>query len=243
MTDSFYLGAYWKSRPCTLREYIADSKRFLARLGALHPIFQELVITGKAPASGVKLPPDLNNLDELLFRLAPCEDALFTHARPDGSPTLDSTSPMGFLTSYTNAQPPAQKVGVRITAGMDSPRLTNAVVIDLPMGVSEFRDYAFVRRLLETTVDCWAPSRAVVTSSAFRKKLGEPGGSQTIGWMTWFDDPAVCKVLPETIQSEPIAGGLLVTTTQEVISPDRTSHVAVANQIRNSLLKHGILQI
>jgi hypothetical protein len=52
----------------------------------------------------------------------------------------------------------------------------------------------------------------------------------------------VRKVLPGTIQSEPIAGGLLVTTTREVISPDRTSHVAVANQIRNSLLKHGILQ-
>jgi hypothetical protein len=242
MTDSFYLGAYWKSRPCTLREYIVDTKRFLARLGALHPIFQGLVITGKTAASGVKLPPDLNNLDELLFRLAPRDDALFTHAHPDGSPTLDSTSPIGFLTSYANTQPPAQEVSVRITAGMDSPRLTNAVVLTLPMGMSEFQDYAFVRRLLEATVDCWAPSRAVVTSSAFRQKLGEPGGSQTIGWMTWFDDPAVCKVLPETIQCEPIAGGMLVTTTQEVISPDRPGHVAVANQIRSSLFKHGILQ-
>jgi hypothetical protein len=110
------------------------------------------------------------------------------------------------------------------------------------MGVSDFREYAFVRQLLGTTVDCWAPSRAVVTSSAFRKKLGAPGGSQTIGWLTWFDDPTVQKALPETVQSEPLAGGLLVTTTRELISPDIPGHIAIASQIRDSLLKHGLLE-
>lgn len=243
MMDSFYLGAYWKERPCTLREYVADTRRFLARLGELHPVFQGLVITGKTPTSGVKLPTDLSNLEELLFRLAPRDGVLFTHAHSDGSPTLDSECDIGFLTSYSNAEPRVEeKVSLTLTAGASSPWVSNAVVLYLPMGVSEFREYAFVRRLLETVVNCWAPSTVVVSSTAFRKKLGGPGGSQTIGWMTWFAAPAVREALPKGIEVEPLDGGLLVTTTREVISPDAPDHVATASRIRESLREHGLLR-
>lgn len=243
MTNSFYLGAYWKERQRTLREYIADTKRFLARLGELHPVFQGLVLTGRTPSSGVRLLPDLSNVEELLFRLAPRTDVLFTHAHPDGSPTLSSECDIGFLTSYSNAEPRVEeKVSITLTAGASSPSVSNAVVLYLPMGVSEFREYAFVRRLLETVVDCWAPSTAVVSSTAFRKKLGGPGGSHTIGWMTWFADPTVREALPKEIEVEPLDGGLLVTTTREVISPDAPDHVATAIKVRESLKEHGLLR-
>ena len=242
MADSFYLGAYWKQRSCTLREYIAGSKGFLARLGALHPVFQGLMITGKSPSSEVVLQPDLSNLEELIFRCGPHDDDLFSHANPDGSPSLDSEASHGFMTSYSHAKPwEEEDVGISITAGMASPWLTNAVVIDLPKGVREFREYGFVRKLLETTVDCWAPSMAVVTSSSFREKLGDSGGSRTIGWMTWFSDSLVRKALPKGIDHEPLAGGLLVTTAREAVSLEAPAHVATALQIRDHLVRHGFL--
>ncbi len=243
MTDEFYLGAYWQRRSCTLRQYIAGCMRFMARLGALHPVFHELVMTGKTPHSGVKLLRDLSNLENWVFRLGPRGDDLFTHANPDGSPTLDSEAGLGFSTSYGNEKPQSEVgVGVRITAGMDSPWLTNAVVIEMPEGVREFREYDFVKKLLATTVECWEPSMSVVSSHAFREKLGGKGGTQTIGWMTWFKDSSVAKALPKKAERETLSGGVLVTTTREVLSPENPTHVTTALKIRDSLLKHGFLQ-
>jgi hypothetical protein len=48
------------------------------------------MITGKSPSSGVVPRLDLSNLEELIFRCGPHDDDLFSHANPDGSPTLDS---------------------------------------------------------------------------------------------------------------------------------------------------------
>ncbi|HEX8698018.1 MAG TPA: Imm52 family immunity protein [Myxococcaceae bacterium] len=243
MTDKFYLGAYWQHRSCTLREYIAGCMRFMTRLGALHPVFQELVMTGKAPDAGVRLLSDLSNLEELVFQLGPRGDDLFTHAKPDGSPTLDSEGGIGFATSYSNKKRHAEeRVAVSISTGKDSPWLTNAVVIEMPEGVREFREYEFVKKLLETTVECWEPSMAVVTSHALREKLGGKGGTRTIGWMTWFKDSSVAKALPKRAERETLAGGVLVTTAREIISPENPSHVATALQIRDTLLKRGFLQ-
>ena len=243
MTDEFYLGAYWKHRSCTLREYIAGCGRFMARLGALHPVFQGLVMTGKTPTSGVKLMSDLSNLDELIFKLGPRSDDLFTHANPDGSPTLDSEAGIGFSTSYGDQRRYGEEgIGVRISAGMDSPWLTNAVVIEMPMSFREFQEYGFVKKLLETTLECWEPSRAMVTSHAFSEKLGGKGGTRTIGWMTWFKDTTVAKALPKKAERETLADGVLVTTAREPVSPENPTHVATARRIRAALQKQGFLQ-
>jgi len=243
MTEEFYLGAYWQQGRCTLREYIAASHRFMSRLGTLHPVFQELIITGKTPEAGAKLLPDLTNLDELVLRLAPSDDDLFTHPNPDGRPTLDSEAGRGFMTSFSNKSPRTEeKAVVSIIAGTDSPWLTNAVVIELPMGLREFREYGVVKKLLETTVECWEPSMAVVTCYSLVEKLGGQGGSQTIGWMTWFKDASVAKALPKKIERETLANGVLVTTTREMLSAENPTHVATALQIRNALLKRGLLQ-
>ena len=200
-------------------------------------------MTGKTAHSGVKLLPDLSNLDDLIFQVAPSDDELFTYANPDGSPTLDSEAVHGFSTSYSNQKRHAEeKVGVSITVGTDSPWLINSVVIEMPMGLSEFREYGFVKKLLQTTVECWEPSMAVVTSHDFREKLGGKGGTKTIGWMTWFKDASVAKALPKKIERETLANGVLVTTTRELLSAENPTHVATARKIRDSLLKHGLLQ-
>jgi hypothetical protein len=243
MTEEFYLGAYWQQGRCTLREYIAASHRFMSRLGTLHPVFQELIMTGKTPEAGVRLLPDLTNLDELVLRLAPSDDDLFSHPDPDGRPTLDSEAGHGFMTNYSNKSPRTEgKVGVSIIAGTDSPRLTNAVVIELPMGFREFRQYGFVKKLLETTVGCWEPSMAVVTCYTLVEKLGGKGGTQTIGWMTWFKDAKVAKALPKKAERETLANGVLVTTTRELLSAENPDHVATARKVRDSLLQQGYLQ-
>jgi hypothetical protein len=241
MTVSFYVGAYWKDRQQTLREYIAESKRFLARLRELHPVFLKLMSWGRTLDSGVALLPDLSNLDELLFHRAPDEEALFLPSAPDGSPTLDSTCEIGFSTSYATGQD-AKSTSVSITAGTASPWLNNSVVIKLPVG-NELAEYGFLRQLLKVTVEIWAPQTAVVSSNAFNQTLtGMNLKLPIVGWMNWLADTAARDVLPAGVQSEPLAGGLLVTTTRELLSPESPDHVATARKIRDALQEHGFLR-
>jgi hypothetical protein len=243
MAESFYLGAYWKARRRTLREYIAESKDFLAALQELHPAFRRLVSWGDTEESGVELLPDLSNLEDLIFRRGPSDDALFSPAGSGGAPTLDSYCSRGFITVYSNGSALAEeKVRITIIAGTDSPWLSNSVVINFPQAIQAFREYAFIRQLLEVVLDCWAPDMAIVSSSAFNEKLDGQGGRKAVGWMTWFADPAVQEALPEGVERQARGGGMLVVTAHEAVSPSVPGHAATARLIRESLRQHGYLK-
>lgn len=243
MAESLYLGAYWKGRRRTLREYIADSKKFLAALRKLHPACESLISWGDTEDSGVELLPDLGNLDELVFRRGPGKDALFSPSGPRGEPTLDSECSQGFITVYSNGSSlPDEKVRITIIAGSDSPWLSNSVVINFPQTVHAFREREFVRGLLGAVVDCWAPDSAVVSSSAFNEELDGQGGRKAVGWMNWFADPAVQEALPEGVERQALWGGALVFTSREPVSPSVPEHVASARLIRDSLRGHGYLK-
>lgn len=244
MTDSFYLGAYWKNRRLTMREYIAASKQYLAELQALHPVFRELVSWGNTADSAVVLRPDLSNLDDLILSRSYSKDAIYSRPRPDGGPTLESDCSRGFISNYSNNRDPRDgKVQVMITAGSFSPWLSNAVVINLPtMRFPEFLEYGFVHRLLALSVKCWLPQMSVVSSNEFRDKLGGEGGRKTIGWLTWFADPAVREALPAGVESELLGNGVLVTTTRAVLSADYPAQVETASRIRSALQSKGLLK-
>jgi hypothetical protein len=243
MINAFYLGAYWKSRLRTVRQYVAESKSFFRRLQMLHPAFQTLITSEKRRGPPVALLPDLSNLEEVLLRRTFHQDAVFSHLDKEGNPTLDSASPLGFVTGYFSGEALGrEKVGIMISAGSDSPWLGNAVVIDFPKEERAFREYGFVRQLLEAVVDCWAPDTAVVTSHSFNKRLDEQGGGEAIGWMNWFSEAGVRDALPEGIESEALGSGVLVVTAREPVSADAPEHVATARRIRDSLRARGLLQ-
>ena len=243
MRNDFYLGAYWKNRLRTVRQYVAESKNFFRRLQMLHPAFQTLITSEKPEGPPIALLPDLSNLEELLLRRASHQDAVFSHLDKKGNPTLDSASPLGFVTGYfSGATLGEEKVGIMISAGSDSPWFGNAVVIDFPKGEHAFQEYGFVRQLLEAVVDCWAPGTALVTSHAFNERLEDQGGRNAIGWMNWFSDPGVRNALPEGVESEALGSGVLVVTAREAVSADVPEHVLTARRIRDSLRERGFLQ-
>ncbi len=243
MLDSLYLGAYWRNRRMTLREYAAVTQRFLARLRELHPLFQELVSWGDTEDSAVALLPDLANLEGLILTRNHGRDAIYSHPGPDGGPSLDSECRRGFIMNYSTHRAAVQEnVQVMITAGVYSPALTNALVIDFPRaGSQEFQQYEFSRALLGVVVECWQPRMALITSPSFRDKLGGEGGPRTIGWMTWFADVAVKEALPSGTDAEPMRGGVLVTTARDVMSTGLSEHLSTAQRIQDRLKAHGVL--
>ena len=59
--DSLYIGAYWKVRKITMREYADSTKQFLQALCKYNPVFNELFYVGRKPNSAVKLLQDFDN--------------------------------------------------------------------------------------------------------------------------------------------------------------------------------------
>ena len=240
MMGNLYLGAYWKQQRLSLREYIAACKRFLATLRKLHPAFHELVFWGRTKDSAVELTPDLSNLDALILRQGPSENARYSHVGTDGGLTLESECENGFITIYSNKPvSDAEKLGITITAGAHSPWLHNAVVINLPSAVEDFKNYESVKRLLTETLACWEAEMAVVSSHAFNDRVDEEGSGHAIGWMNWFRDSSVEQALPADVERSRLKGGVLVTTTRQAVSADSQNHVFAARKIRHSLQSQG----
>ncbi len=243
MMANLYLGAYWKQRRLSLREYIAKCKHFLTTLRDAHPMFRQLVSWERTEDSAIVLFADLSNLDEAIVRHAPSENARYSHAGPNGEPSLDSECEDGFVTVYSNEQPSdGEKLSISITAGAHSQWLNNAVVIRFPQGSDEFAQYDFVRDLLMTTIGCWNPEFAVVSSHAFNDRVDEDGDWQAIGWMNWFRDSSVARALPKDIECTQWKGGILLTTTRERLTPDSPTHVSTARRVRDCLQAQGFLK-
>jgi hypothetical protein len=242
MTEKFLLGAYWKSHRLTMREYIESSRRFLTELQRLHPIFKELLCQGETEDSTIRLQADLGNLEQVILRHGYDKKLTYTDARPDGGPSLESDCQNGFITHYVSDKPVSKGgVDVMITAGAYSPWLNNSMVISFPMAHHpEFFEYGFVKRLLVTTVECWQPEWAVVTSHAFRKRVMGRGARAHIGWLTYFARPEVKSVLPSGLECELLGQGALITTARQTLSPEVEAHVQTALQIRDALQGQGL---
>jgi hypothetical protein len=242
MADQF-LGAYWKNRRLTLRQYIAATRHFLLDLRTLHPMFRELVAWGSTESSRFELRSDMNNLEEAIHRLVRNEEAYYSNLLQDGGLSPESECESGFKMIYSNDEPLEQgRIQLRITAGVRSPWLSNAVVIDQHIArASELLDPELVKRLMGVTVESWKPQRGLVASQPFEDKIEPQGGQWSVGWLTYLANPAARLALPPGAEWETLGEGVLITLTREPPSADNPAHVERAQRLKESLVARGLL--
>src|SRR5882757_1203547 len=132
MSD-YYLGVYWHDRPVTLREYADATRAFLLLLQKSHPVFQSLEWVGDRPNSELKINQDLANLDDLIYEHAPYDNHVYTMANPDGTPTWQSLSPLGYeMTFGSSPANTKESVVVTIRTGDTGKYTPNAASIRFP---------------------------------------------------------------------------------------------------------------
>jgi hypothetical protein len=253
--NHYYIGAYWNSRKLTLREYADATKQFIGLLCKTHSVFNDLYYVGSKPNAEVKLEPNLDNLDDLIYQESWDRKIKYEKANADGSPIWETVDRLGFGMTYdTGKSEQNGGVGVSIRAGKFSPWLTNSVTISFPLAKHpafphpEFYEYTFAEQLLELTVNFWKPEAALLTEVDFSDEVDFEFGSDTyqnnwsVGLLTYLENPKVAVALPADIEHHRVeAGGELFVTTREIADVENPSVIEKAIRIRDYLHQRGLL--
>lgn len=236
-----YFGAYWKKGSLTLGEFIERLSGFVRQLQTLHPLLREWQLVGNRPGQKTEIESDLSNLSALSREHAWDRKApkhWISNLDQDSRPSLNSTSEVGYRMYIENGSEEAKgvdRVSCRISAGTDSPWLKNSVVIttpdDSPLGEP---DVAI--QIIRLLVDFWHPDSAVATRSDFSELTYKPDDTGSIGWMTYFANPAISEVLPKDVIQRPFGdNGVLILTAPEMPRPGDAKAEDTAIRVADAL--------
>jgi hypothetical protein len=254
--DSLYIGAYWKVRKITMREYADSTKQFLQALCKYNPVFNELFYVGRKPNSAVKLLQDFDNLDDLIYNNAWDPKVKYKNTNPDGRPSWETDSKLGFNMTFDSGRVTNQGgVEVSISAGKFSAAVNNVVLIYFPTANHPnffqlgFHQAESIVKLFRLTVNFWKPETALLTSKNFRKKVAFDRGTSAfkhnwnIGFLTYLENPDVIKELPPDVDYHRLeAGGVMIVTSSEFLSIDSPEIVEKGVRIRDNLYQKGLLE-
>lgn len=246
--DKLILGAYWKNRALTLRQYVDSVRGFLALLRELHPVFSRLEWVGDRPNSAVEISSDLANLEEIILRHSWDKRDLKGSVNADGAPAPSATNQIGFQIMFATKDWPGTDVTISIGAGALSSVLSNAVVIEFRDGNggsllhSEFFGYDFLKELFGRIIQYWKPDTALVTLRDFAKRVC-PDGPSKAGWLTYAADPRAAKLASRFATEALEVPGTVFTLGRQGISAENADQVATAIKLKDALqeMKSGHL--
>ncbi len=241
--DNVTLRVYWFNRPLTARAAFDQMIGYLRRLQQVSPVFAQLYLLRTQDMARVRLAPDFSNFDhEVALDMEP--DWVYQNPDPTNSAfTLACRNSIGFSASFATV-PNDQQTGCWITLSCGRVNTGKATFPDFViLNVSpELETPEFLRRLLEHTVQFWHPDWGTITQGAVEDILQQPIGDVSVGWLTYFDHPAVAGVLPPSVSSYPLAGGLVVQAAERPGMAEDAEYVRRLVQIRDTLEPRGFLR-
>jgi hypothetical protein len=218
--ERVFLGAYWKDRSITGKEFVQLCHDFLARLRKLSSAFGHrcVAIPEGSKFVAAAVPEDYESFERLMMRAVPNPEIAYLNPdRSNKNFTLQSTTAAGFTIGFSDGgygttQP--TRLSVSITAGVHAEYQTpNSVIINIPPDYREFwQNSDMARHLMEIVVSVWRPTFATVTSSELRRAL-DPGrtGRFALGPIAYFADKRAGSAAEGTARVEPsVHGGVFL---------------------------------
>lgn len=252
--SEFSLCAYWKNRPITFRQYADSVKNFLPILAGVSGAFRQLQWAGDRPASEIVLANNFQGLDQLIYEHAGDADQVYDKRNPDGTPTWESVSPLGF-TMIFNTMESSRENGITLSfsAGIAGDLLQNSVVISFPepdhacFKNREFFDYEFIKHLFIKTIQYWDADDGVLFSNDFADKVDEDG-LPGVGWLTYLRDPRTAALnndirFKDLLFEEVEGGGTLITLNRQIIDANNPAQVSKARLLRNILIEQQLIDV
>lgn len=239
-----YFGAYWKQEVLTLGEFIERLHSFVQKLQALHPLLRNWQLVGDRPGKKLMIEFDLSNLRALAREYAWDRKApkhWTSNLDKDSIPSLSSISEVGYRMLIENGDEDERgdhHVSCQVRAGTSSPWLSNAVVISIT-DKSPLRQSEVAIQVLRVLVESWRPDSAVFTSQHFSDLTYQSDDVGSIGWMTYFANPAISSALPKDVMQRPFgAHGVLISISPEMPLPGdaqaEEKAIRVAQALRNT---------
>lgn len=218
--ERVFLGAYWKDRRLSAREFIKLCYGFLARLREFSSAFDYrcVAIPEGNKFVAAMVPENYELFEQLMIRATPNPERVYVNPDSRGKDfTLQSTTPGGFTISFSDAghgAVPPTRLSVSITAGVHGEyRTPNSVVINIPADYRKFwENHDKAKKLMEIVVSVWQPAFATLSSSELRRAL-DPNRtvSFAFGPLTYFADKRAGSVAKGVARIEfSIHGGVFL---------------------------------
>ena len=235
--EDITIGAFWGARLCSVQECARTLVDVVERLTAtVGPPFRDLFYgrdSPREPRRGF----DGEDLDAVAGSLAKS----ISH-RDDDQTHLPN---LGYVISVDEGRNRMHQARIRLTCGLESPRLWNSVTLDLPESVEADAAglewvQAALRELIHATDPDWARIDSLTRLVAMDRR--EP--SPTVGWTLYLKaGPVTIPPLPRDVEVSALGSGTLIKTTDDWFDGERDEHLRnaaeVERRLREAALLHG----
>jgi len=232
MKETYYAGVYWPARRESAEECALRAETFFRLLSDADPIY----------AHWFEQANSLKKALQLQF-----EPTYETFLRFFKRKKYNEGS-FGFsFSAWTGHKEDGRGGMVMLSCGSAVAPPPNACLVDLPYdGPEEQRVLTapVLTKVMRALVLAWEPDWGGVISHAYRDLRDEPVGPPYTGWLMYLARKrGAVPPLPEPVRVEPVEDkGTLVILTPERFTVDNPAHVALADEVRASLDKAGLLK-
>jgi hypothetical protein len=232
--ESYYAGAYWGPRRESPGECARRAEMFLAEMATVDPSFARWFQQGKSRKDALKRPvePDCAMLEKLIRK---GRDRQFED--------------LGYsVWAWNGVCDDYDDSGLNFNCGSHAESLSNRCVVDLPSrgpNAERVLSAPVLAGLVRSMVNSWEPDSAIATSSVHMDGVtGTSAMAGTfVGWVMYFPRArGVVPPLPAPVRIEPVEDkGTLIILTPERFTASNPAHVELAERVRESLARAGLL--
>lgn len=237
----------FRSPIMTMKEYLLFSKNILIELGKINSVFSNVFSWAgnkKHRLSGFN--DDYSSFEDSVFNQKIWDEEI-RYNNPDTSNfdcTMDSTSFIGFLNSYSNVNDNfLNQFVVRISAGGNKGDDIGYINIEFPPSFdTKYYDYFFVKKLMLKIIELVDPFYAVVTTNDFIDVVEQENDDFWIGWITYLKKENIEFGLSDLFEKELIdLKGTIFTLNKELPFSSNEAMVSKAIIVRNEISKLKLL--
>lgn len=230
MKEKYYVGAYWPGRVESVEAYARRAAGFFGSLRTIEPSLGRWFekAASRAAALGSPIAPNAESLMGL-FK---------SKSRRDAAVSL----------SAWNGERDGASTSVRLSCGSSPGGLSDLCVMELPTEAdarTRMVTAPVLLQLLLAAADSWDAEWGVATSIAHRDSVSEFATPGTfVGWVTYVSrQRGPVPPLPSPVCVEPVGDkGTLIVLTPERFTASDPEHVDLAEQVRASLDRAGMLK-
>jgi len=177
MTDTFYIGAYWKNRKEVLENIVIPTLNTLTELRGIDDQFLNLYELGMSRKQA---------LEREFIPSSEYIERLYRHGLKKKDLDQDGYSKIGFSLWLWSGHKDEESSQVSFGVGKGSERLTNVCLIRIPTeGIAKERLLQLdkVKQIIEVLIKNWNPDKVILNSKELSTALNS---TNEIGWVTYI---------------------------------------------------------
>ena len=230
--DNYYAAVYWGNRVESAEECARRAETFFRLLSRCDPDFTRWFEQADSRKKALQL------------QFEPTYETFLRFFKRRSY----RTGRVGFIFSAWTGHLEDERGGmVRFKCGLETVGTSNSCILEPPSeapGTERVLTVPVLTEVVRAMVMAWEPDYGGVFSDAYQQTRNQPVGHPYTGWLMYLSHRrGRVPPLPEPVRVEPVADkGSLLILTPERFNGHEPRHAALADEVRASLDKAGLLK-